>query len=632
MRLHLSVSAALMGLTLSGLLVTSAHPRGAVSAQSSSAAPAAAPEPDADLLLVGGRIYTLAGRTPWVEAVAIAGDRIIATGSRADIMRLAGPSTRTIDLRGAFALPGFNDGHVHIEATGALLTGVNLLDVHEPTAFAQRIRDAARRLPKGSWITRGDWGAYEQWASGSSGEGGATALSGGAERGRFTPHRDLIDASTPDHPVLVNRFDQRVSLANGVALRLAGITEATPNPDGGDIARDANGRPTGLLIGTAAGLVRKVMPPTPFEQRLVQVRAVLREAREAGVTTLQDISSADQLRAYQELRRRGELSSRIMIRPALDAVAHTAGLGVGRGFGDDWLRFIGYKAWVDGIMGSSGAMFFEPYAHEPANKGRIRDIMLPEGEPDAAMRMTTAQRYTDFPPGNLERLLDASVATGLPPHVHAIGDKANRIILDLYEKVLTRHGLVDKDHRWRVIHAQVLHPADVPRFGRLHLVAEINPYHVSDDMRWMEERIGASRAAGAYAFRALKDAGAVLVFGSDSPGTNAARYYLNPVYGLYAAVARQTLKGEPKAGWFPAQRLTIEEAIDASTRAPAWASFEEAIKGTLEPGRLADIAVFDTDLIDAGRRDPSRLLQARVLYTITGGRIVYERHAAPAAP
>jgi predicted amidohydrolase YtcJ len=314
-----------------------------------------------------------------------------------------------------------------------------------------------------------------------------------------------------------------------------------------------------------------------------------------------------------------------MLRPTLDNVAHTGALGISRGFGDDWLRFIGYKAWVDGIMGSSGAMFFDPYTHDPKNRGLLRDIMNPEGQPGAAMNMTAGQHYTDFPPGNLEKLLEQAIATRLPPHVHAIGDKGNRIVLDIYEKLLAKHQLTAADHRWRVIHAQVVHPDDFPRFGKLKLVAEVNPYHVSDDMRWMEERIGRDRSTNAYAFRKLKDAGAVLIFGSDSPGTNAARYFLNPLYGLYAAVSRQTLAGEPTAGWFPDQRLTIEEAIEAYTKAPAWASFEEGVKGTITPGLLADLAVFDTNLVEAGRAAPARLLDAKVLYTVAGGRIVYQR-------
>ena len=481
--------------------------------------------PTVDLALVNARVYTLDPSRPWVEAVAIAGSRIVAVGSTADVQKLTTAGTRVIDLKGAFASPGFNDAHVHIDSTGALLVGVNLLDVHEPKAFAARIKEAAGRLPKGAWITRGEWGAYEQWAAGSAG----ASPSGGSSSGPFTPNRELIDAVTPEHPVFVNRFDRSMYLANSVALKLADITDATRNPANGEIVRDANGKATGVLKGEAADIVRRVIPPIPFEQRLTQVRAVLKEAREGGVTTIQDLTSAEQLRAYQELQRRGELTSRIMLRPTLDNVTHTAALGITRGFGDDWLKYIGYKAWVDGIMGSSGAMFFEPYSHDPKNKGLLRDIMRPEGSEGAAMGMTAAQHYTEFAPGNLEKLLELAVATGIPPHVHAIGDKGNRIILDVYEKLLKKHDLVNRDHRWRVIHAQVVHPDDFARFGQLKLVAEINPYHVSDDMRWMEERIAADRSRGAYAFRKLKDSGAVLIFGSDSPGTNAARYFLNPV-------------------------------------------------------------------------------------------------------
>ena len=589
---------------------------------------AAAPVPT--LALVNARVYTLEPSRPWAEAVAVAGSRIAAVGTTTDIRALTTSSTRVIDLAGAFVVPGFNDAHVHIDSTGALLLGVNLLDVHEPDRFTARMGETAGRLPKGSWITRGDWGAYQQWAPGSPGQP-ATQASAAAARGPFTPSRDLIDQVTPDHPVFVNRFDRSMFLANSVALARAGIDDRTPAPPGGEIGKDASGRLTGILKGSAADLVRKVIPPIPFEQRLAQVRAVLREAREGGVTTIQDLTSADQLRAYRHLQKQDELTARIMLRPTLDNVGHVEAIGIPPGFGDDWLKFIGYKAWVDGIMGSSGAMFFEPYSHDPGNKGLLRDIMRPEGRDGAAMNMTAADRYTDFPPGNLERLLEQAVRTGLPPHIHAIGDKGNRIILDVYEKLLAKHGLTASDHRWRVIHAQVVHPDDFPRFGRLKLVAEVNPYHISDDMRWMEERIGHARSRGAYAFRKLKDAGAVLIFGSDSPGTNAARYFLNPVYGLYAAVTRQTLKGEPKAGWFPDQRLTIEEALEAYTKAPAWASFEEDSKGTIAVGKLADFAVFDTDLVRVGRSEPARLLEARVQYTVAGGRVVYEaaRSIAP---
>jgi len=604
------------------------------------ASPAIADQ-DADVILTNASIYTVDAEQPWADALAIAGERILAVGSRRQIMTNRGPDTQVIDLGGAFVSPGFNDAHVHMDATGSLLTGVNLLDVHEPEAFVERVAAATGRLPAGSWIVRGDWGAYEQWGQGSSGNRGqetvrsqserqaelrsAAATTPGTQRGPFTPHRDMLDPVTPEHPVLLSRFDRSMYLANSLALELAGITADTPEPMGGEIDKDAEGRLTGILRGSAAALVEDVIPPMPFDQRLVGVRAVLREAREGGVTTIQDLSSAEQVMAYQHLERNGELTARIMIRPRIYEVEHVAALGISGGFGDDWLKVIGYKGWVDGIMGNSTAMLFEPYDHDPENRGKLRPPMLPEGEEGAAFAMEEDDHYTEFPPGQMENYIEAWLPTGVPPHIHAIGDLGNRILLDIFERVLNRHDMVDSDHRWRVIHAQVVRDEDIPRFGELNLVAEVNPYHVSDDMRWMEERIGADRSEGAYAFRKLKDAGAVLIFGSDSPGTNAARYFLNPVYGLYAAVARQTLGGEPEDGWFPGQRLTIEEAIDAYTRAPAWASFEEDIKGTLTAGKLADIAVFDTNLVEAGRNNPSELLDAEVLYTIAGGEVVYRR-------
>ena len=580
---------------------------------------AVAAPPEADLVLTDGRIWTVDPGRPWAEAIAVADDRILAVGSASEIETFVGDATRVIDLGGAFVAPGFNDGHVHVDSTGRLIVGVNLLDVHTEAPLVERVRGATERLPAGSWILRGDWGAYEQWGQGSAGNPDGSEVDG-----PFTPHRDMIDAITPEHPVLLSRFDRSMYLANSLALAAAGIDADTPVPEGGAIERDAAGRLTGILRGTAAQLVQERIPPTPFEQRLVEVRAVLDEARRGGVTTIQDLSSAEQVLAYQHLREAGELTTRIMIRPNIFQVEHVAALGFSRGFGDDWLKLIGYKGWVDGIMGNSSAMFFYDYDHAPGNRGRLRTPMVPEAEEGVALSMTPDDHYTAWPPGNMEQLIEQWLPTGVPPHIHAIGTLGNRILLDMYERVMEKHDLVDSDHRWRVIHAQVVHPDDFARFGELNLVAEVNPYHVSDDMRWMNERIGVVRSEGAYAFRRLKENGAVLVFGSDSPGTNAARYFLNPKYGLYAAVSRQTLGGDPPEGWFPEQRLTIEEAIEAYTYAPAWATFEEADKGTLTPGKLADISVWDTNFIEVGHEDPAKLLEAEVLYTITGGEIVFD--------
>ncbi|MFQ5926753.1 MAG: amidohydrolase, partial [Terriglobia bacterium] len=260
----------------------------------------------------------------------------------------------------------------------------------------------------------------------------------------------------------------------------------------------------------------------------------------------------------------------------------------------------GLKGWVDGIMGNSSALFFEPYNHQPDNTGRLRDIMFPEG--------------------NLERLVRAADREGFTLTVHAIGDRANRILLDTYQKVFAENP--PRERRFRVVHAQVIHAADFNRFGELKLIAEVQPYHSIDDMRWMEERIGHERARGAYAFHTLAEAGATLSFGSDWPGTNASLYPINPLLGIYAAVTRQTLRGEPAAGWFPEERVSVEEAIRAFTLTNAYASFEEAIKGSIREGKLADLVVLDRDIL---RRPPQELLQTQVLYTIFDGRIVYEK-------
>jgi predicted amidohydrolase YtcJ len=339
---------------------------------------------------------------------------------------------------------------------------------------------------------RGDWGAYEQWGAGSAG-----AAAAGTSAGPFTPDRRMIDAVSPDHPVFVSRFDRSMFLANSLALKLAGITEATPAPPGGEIVKDAGGRPTGVLKGAAADLVRKVIPPIGFEERLTQVRAVLREAREGGVTTMQDLSSAEQVMAYQELRRKGELTARINIRPQLYRAEDLATLGFSRGFGDDWLRLVGFKAWVDGIMGNSAALFFDPFRHDPAQPRQPAPHHVP--------RRTGRRGHDHDREGPLHALPAREPGAadqdrgreGVPPHVHAIGDLGNRILLDVYERVLTEEGLLGTDHRWRVIHAQHVHPDDFARFGKLKLVAEVNPYHISDDMRWMEERIGNDRARDA---------------------------------------------------------------------------------------------------------------------------------------
>lgn len=555
----------------------------------------------ADLILHNGKVWTLDEKLPEAQAVAIRGSRIVKVGSNEAVQELFSPGyTRIINLRGKLVLPGFIDSHTHFDAAGRLLFGLNLLDVNDPENFVLRVAEVAARLPKGSWITGGYWGAYAQWEKGAP----APAV---VPVKLLDPSKELIDPVTPEHPALIRSFDGKVWLANSLALQAAGITRDTPDPENGTIVRDHKGEPTGLLRGEAYKLVTRIIPPPSFEQRLAEARYALAEARRWGVTSVHDNTGFEQLEVFKTLHRNGELTLRIWARMPLAEWARLKEyLRLYRippaqgGWGDQYIRLGGLKGWVDGIMGNSTALFFEPYNHQPDNSGRLREIMFPEG--------------------NLEQLVRAADREGFTVTVHAIGDRANRILLDTYERVFGENP--PRDRHFRAVHAQVVHPDDFKRFGELKLITEVQPYHCIDDMRWLEERIGHARARTAYAFRTLLDAGAVLSFGSDWPGTSASLYPINPLLGVYAAVTRQTLTSQPAEGWFPEQRLSIEEAIRFYTLNNAYASFEESTKGSVTEGKLADLVVLDRDILSL---PPQELLHTQVLYTIFDGKIVYEK-------
>jgi len=562
-----------------------------------------APAHPAELVLMNARVWTVEEAQPEATAVAIRGQRIIKVGSYGDMRSVIREGyTRILNLEGKLVLPGFIDNHVHFAAAGRLLLGLNLLDVNEPAAFRTRVAEAAGRLPAGAWLVGGNWGAYAQWAQGSTG-----ADASKTEVKEFLPDKTLVDSVTGDHPAFISRFDQQLFLANSLALKAAGITRETTDPENGEIVRDENGEPTGLLRGAAAELVRKVIPPPSKEQRLAEARRSLEEARRWGVTTMHDnTADFEQFELLQELRKSGELTSRIWARMWLsdwekvrDYIRLYRIPPAKGGWGSQYIRLGGLKAWVDGIMGNSTALFDEPYDHQPENSGRLRDVMFPEG--------------------NLYRLVKGADLAGFTVTVHAIGDKANRILLDTYAQIFQENPA--RDRRFRVVHAQVVHPDDFKRFGELGLVAEVQPYHCIDDMRWMEERIG-RRARTAYAFRTLRDNGAVMSFGTDWPGTQAAYYPINPLLGIYAAVTRQTVTGQPEGGWFPQERIPIEEAIRYYTLNNAYATFEENIKGSIKEGKLADLVVLDRDILSL---PPQELLKAQVVYTLFDGKIVYER-------
>lgn len=514
------------------------------------------------------------------------GDRILAVGTAAELARLASPSTRRLDLTGRFITPGFIDNHTHFGQAGALLLGVNLLDVADEKALVTRVREARDRMPRGAWLVGGDWGAYEAWAQGSTGQAST------APKPVFRPVRAMIDSITPDTPVLLSKWDRSAHVANARALELA---RASCEWEGVECVDRIM---TGHLSQKAADRVRGAIPAKPMEQRLAEARVALAELASFGITTIHDNTPPDQLEVYQELRRRGELTVRIFARPTMDRVEALRAQGIGPGFGDDMIRLGGLKGFVDGIMGNSSARFYEPYL----TSGKLGEW-----------------RVMMDPPGNMERLLFIADSAGWWPMVHAIGDHGIDTLLTMYERVFRASG--PKERRWRVIHTQVMRDAGVAaRMKRLGVIAEVQPFHAIDDMRWMEERIGA-RSRWAYAFATLEKAGVPLSFGSDWPGTNAAWYTASPIIGMYAATTRQTLDGKPAAGWFPEERVTLETALRAYTTVNAWAEGAEGRKGAVMPGALADLAVWDADPFATS---PSALRDRRIVMTILGGRIVHE--------
>ncbi|HEX5081770.1 MAG TPA: amidohydrolase [Blastocatellia bacterium] len=531
----------------------------------------------ADLVLINGKIWTVDDRRPEVEAVAVLGNRIAAVGSTEEIRKWIGATTKVIDLQGRRVTPGFNDSHVHFLDGGMGLASVQLRYAKTPEDFRDRIRDFAAKLPKGRWILNGNWD-HENWTP--------PAL----------PTRRLIDAVTPDNPVFINRLDGHMCLANSQALKLAGVTRETPDPPGGTIVRDADGEPTGVLKDAAMNYVTRVIANPSEEVMAEAIRAALAYAAENGVTSVQDMSAApDVFGVYQKLLANGELTARVYGVQPLSDWGRLARVGVRAGFGNDKLKIGGLKGFADGSLGSTTALFFEPYLDAPKTSGLPSDEMFPEG------RM-------------LENILGADKA-GLQIAIHAIGDKANKTILDIFAEVERRNGA--RDRRLRIEHAQHLRPEEIKRFGAERVIASMQPYHTIDDGRWAENRIGPNRAKGTYAFRSLLDAGATLAFGSDwfvAP--------MEPLMGIYAAVTRRTLDGKRPQGWVPEQKITVAEAVRAYTMGSAYASGDEKLKGSIEVGKLADLVALSADIF---KIDPVEIEKTKVVMTIFDGKVIYER-------
>jgi predicted amidohydrolase YtcJ len=545
-----------------------------------SSVPAADPRPAADLVLVNGKVWTVSAATPKAEAVAVWRDRILAVGTTEAVKALAGPKTCVIDLKGRRVVPGFYDSHVHLLGSGQRLGEVALKDAADEAEFGKRLREFDRKLPRDRWLLGGEWDHDRTF-------------------GGKLPTAELIDKYVPDRPVFLRRYDGHMAVVNSVVLRKANITAEKADPPGGVIYRKPGTKePTGLLRDNAMGLVDGLVP-APSETEIIEaVRAALAEARQNGVTSVQDMDGSGDatrrtlFRVYQQMARDGKLTCRIDLRWPLGEWQTLAKMGIEKGFGDDWVKIGGLKGFVDGSLGSSTAKMFDPFVNEPGSTGVFVT-----------------------PLDKLRRDIIAADREGLSVAVHAIGDRANAELLDIYAEATKTNG--PRDRRFRVEHAQHLRPEDYPRFKELGVIASMQPYHVIDDGRWAEGRIGAKRCASSYAFRSLRDAGAKLAFGSDWSVAP-----LSPILGIDAAVNRRTLDGKHPKGWFPEQRITVAEAVEAYTLNSAYAAFEEKDRGSIEAGKLADLVVLSRDILAEKERD--HIADAAVVMTIVGGRVVYE--------
>ena len=532
----------------------------------------AAQKLNTDLAIVNANVRTMDKNKAKAEAIAVMGNKIVAIGTNQEIRALVGNNTKVIDAQGKLVLPGFNDAHVHFLEGGYQLSSVDLRDAKSPQEFVERIKNFAAKLPKGRWILGGKWD-HENWTPNN------------------LPTKEMIDSVTADNPVFIDRLDGHMALANSLALKLAGVDKNTKDVEGGEIVRDASGKPTGVLKDAAMAYVNKVIPAFSFEERMQFAQSATDYAASLGITSVQDMSAGTEVGVYQELARQGKLKTRIYGCSPLSDWERLSRVGVHRAFGDSMLRIGCLKGYSDGSLGSTTAWFFEPYLDAPNSTGLASDEI----------------------PKMYENALAADKA-GLQVNVHAIGDKANDTVLSAFEKIAKENGT--RDRRFRIEHAQHLRLADIKRFSTNGVVASMQPFHIIDDGRWAWKRLDEKRIKGTYAFRTLLDSGAVLAFGSDW-----AVAPLNPLFGVYAAVTRRTLDDKNPNGWVPEQKILVEEAVRAFTSGSAYAEFQEDVKGTLTIGKLADFVILSDDIFSI---NPNDIGKTKVLTTVVDGKVVYE--------
>lgn len=530
----------------------------------------------ADLIITQAEVWTGDSRRQRAEAVAILGDRIVAVGSSAQVEQWRGKHTLKVAAPGRLLVPGFNDAHVHFIDGGLQLDNVDLKDAATSAEFIDRVGAHVSEVTPGNWVLGGGWDE-KRWDL------------------PVLPTREMIDPVTRDLPALLHRCDMHMALANSVALRLAGVTAATPDPVGGTIVRDQKGEPTGILKDAAIGCVARAVPPMTAGRRLRALKRALEHAASLGVTSVQHMNpTSEDTDLYRELAEQGDLTTRIYAAPLETEWAGPGGAGNRRSFGPSLLRLGALKGFSDGSLGSATACFFEPYRDAPETCGLLTDEMQP--------------RSAIF-----ERLARADRA-GMQLCLHAIGDRAVSLVLDLFHDIVQANGA--RDRRLRIEHAQHVAASDWGRFAGLGVIASVQPYHAIDDGCWAEQRLGAHRLKTSYPYRSFLDNGVTLAIGTDwcvAP--------LNPMLTLYAATTRATLDGKNPAGWIPEQKLTMTDAVTAYTSGSAYAEFQELDKGSITPGKLADMVLLSDNIF---RMDPALVRDVKVDTTIMGGKIIYQ--------
>ena len=536
------------------------------------------PAQPADLIVTAQHIYTVDPAHPLVKAFAVRDGRFVFAGSEREALALKGPRTRVLDLGDRTVIPGITDAHLHLLGVGMALRSVDLRGTRSYDEVIQRVVARAHEVGKGAWIRGRGWNQND-WP------------------GMQFPTEGALSQAVPDHPVVLERVDGHAVLANARAMQAAGITAATPDPDGGRIVRSAGGSPTGVFVDNAQGLVDRAVPPPSRDETRAAILAAVAEVNKWGLVGVHDAGVSQQTIAlYEELARAGRFNLRDYVMVDGDSAdvsqAYQRGSQNALYGGHVWIRAI--KLWADGALGSRGAGLLEDYSDDPGNRGLwVTDTNVIRATAMSALRH------------------------GFQLCVHAIGDAANRAVLNADEAALD--SVPTADHRFRIEHAQILSHQDIPRFAELGVIPSMQTSHQTSDMYWAVNRLGATRAAGAYAWRSLLNTGVVIPNGTDAPVEK-----IDPMIGFHSAITRQDADGWPAGGWFPDQRMTRQEALKSMTIWPAFASFMEDVAGSISPGKYADFVVLDQDIMTVA---PERILGTHVLITVLGGETVYERSA-----